>query len=706
MNPEDASSRMSRRGFLRAGALMGTLPPLLGLPGSGLVLPSSASAAFPAPVRSRLVPSGNIRDYLSREAGRITDRALPAPLRGVAWDRGAAERRREFREMMGIDGWWTERRDPPRVVVTGRVERERYSIEKLYFEPLPHVFITANLYLPKGTAGPAPGVLYVCGHAHDQKVYYQAHPRRFAELGFVCLIVETIEAAELGGTHHGCYREGWWNWYSRGYTPAGIELLNGIRALDLLEQRPEVDPSRLGVTGISGGGAASWWIAAADPRVKVAAPVCGTATLFSHVHDRTIDGHCDCMWWINSYRWDLADVGGLIAPRPLLIGSADKDGIFTIESIRRVHSQLEGLYRSLGARDRIRLVETPGGHSYHARSRTEIFSWFSKHLQGREVSAATIGDIDERPDAQESAETLRVFVHGPPPGNRVTRVQDGFFVPPGHPEIRDAASLLQERERVVARLRRVTFGAFPSEPPPLDLQVEQEFEEDASGFRFGYTSEEGWRLHGQLLYRKPAAGRAPVVVGLRSPGERRGETRGFLLRLAVPWLRVECEPRGTGETSWGEDLQWHVRRAAAWTGRTLASMRVWDVLRSLEAARRLPQVDPARVALAARGEMCVPALYAALLDGRVGTLLLQDPPATLDLPGEKDGRGPAMEMLNVLRVADLVQAAGLLWPTELVLAGSVPEGYAEVERVYSRAGLPGRVTRVGETGEWRPGEGG
>jgi len=355
-----------------------------------------------------------IRDYLAREARRITDGALSECADGATWRRLLPEKRRQYLEMMGLgDLAPYEQRPPLNVTVTGVVDRPKYRIEKLYYESLPKLYVTANLYLPKSGKPPFPGVLYVCGHSDTQKVHYQAHPRRFAELGFAALVVETVQLGEVRGYHHGCYREGWWHWYSRGYTPAGRELLNGIRGLDLLVQREDVAGDRLGVTGISGGGAASWWIAAGDERVKVAAPVCGTATVASHVHDRTIDGHCDCMWWNNTYRWDLADVGGLIAPRPFMIASADRDGIFTIASIREVHRQVKRVYDILGASSNLHLVETPGPHSYHEKSRTAIFSLFLKHLQGREVSATEVGDIDESPEQQESADTLRVFANGP-----------------------------------------------------------------------------------------------------------------------------------------------------------------------------------------------------------------------------------------------------------------------------------------------------
>ncbi|MCX8109271.1 MAG: acetylxylan esterase, partial [Verrucomicrobiae bacterium] len=364
-------------------------------------------------VKSRFVRATTIRDYLVRQAMRITRNAVAIPLDANEWKNVEARRRRQFLEMMGLAHLPNlGKHDPVNATVTGVLQRQGYKVEKLHFESLPDLHVTANLYVPAGIEGPVPAVLYLCGHANNQKFYYQAHPRRFAELGFVCLIVETIQLGEVPGYHHGCYREGWFHWYSLGYTPAGVELLNAIRALDYLAQRPEVDKNRLGVTGISGGGATSWWLAAANTRVKVAAPVCGTATLYSHIHDRTIDGHCDCMWWINFYQWDLADVGALIAPRPLLIASADRDSIFTLESVRVIHSKLATLYERLGVPQNLKLVITPGGHSYHRDSRTAIFSWFVRHLQGREVPPDQVGDIDENPARNESVNSLRVYVLG------------------------------------------------------------------------------------------------------------------------------------------------------------------------------------------------------------------------------------------------------------------------------------------------------
>ncbi len=173
------------------------------------------------------------------------------------------------------------------------------------------------------------------------------------------------------------------------------------------------------------------------------------------------------------------------------------------------------------------------------------------------------------------------------------------------------------RQEVVTALREKTFGAFPTDPPPLDVQVESEFAHrgGATGAHFAFNPEVGWRLRGRLILPRDAP--RPALSWRGAPDEKREATDDFIGNMNVPWARVVVEPRGTGETAWGAELQWHVRRASAWTGRTVAGMRVWDTLRALEAVRALPQVDGGQVALAAQGEMAAVALYAALLDGRV-----------------------------------------------------------------------------------------
>jgi pimeloyl-ACP methyl ester carboxylesterase len=289
-----------------------------------------------------------------------------------------------------------------------------------------------------------------------------------------------------------------------------------------------------------------------------------------------------------------------------------------------------------------------------------------------------------------------------PADERTSTIQDSFVPVAQPPKVRDAEHLAAVRSRLVRTLRRKTFAQFPARPPKPEFTVEQEFgAERGAGALVAFTSEPGIVLRGQVVVpEKAREAPAPALLFLRSPEHERWEFEGFTRGLSPKWVRAAVDVRGVGDTSWGPSLQWHLRRASAIVGRTLASMRVWDTLRALEALRTYPGVDPERIALAARGELGAVALYAALLDGRVKALLLDNPPATQNAPSQPDGTDLALEMLNVLRFTDLPYVAGLLWPMELVFVHSRPESYEWAEALYRQLGAPGAVRHVKDLGGW------
>ena len=272
-----------------------------------------------------------INAYFRAETTRLADRCL-ADIRTLDdWKARRGEYREQLFEMLGLSP--RPPRTPLKPVVTGRVEHPDFVVENLQFQSRPGLYVTGNLYLPKKRSGPLPTILYVCGHgrvkqngvSYGNKVHYQHHGAWFARNGYACLTIDTLQLGEIEGIHHGTYRYGKWWWNARGYSPAGVEAWNCIRALDYLQSRPEVDGDRIGVTGRSGGGAYSWWVAALDDRIQVAVPVAGITDLENHVVDGCVEGHCDCMFQVNTFGWDFAQVAALLAPRPLLISNSDKD---------------------------------------------------------------------------------------------------------------------------------------------------------------------------------------------------------------------------------------------------------------------------------------------------------------------------------------------------------------------------------------------
>ena len=633
----------------------------------------------------------NIRSYLSRKAAQITDNSL-SDINSVAdWEKVRPLRYQQFLEMMGIRDYLNKERTALNVKITGTIQQKGYRIEKLYYESLPGLYVPANLYIPDHIEHPCPAILYLCGHSRTQKEYYQEHPQKFAQLGFVCLIIETIQFGEVLGEHHGCYANGWFNWYSRGYNPGGVELWNGIRGIDLLTARNEVDKENIGVTGGSGGGAQSWYLPAVDPRIKAAAPVCGASTLKAHIFTRSVDWHCDCMMPINTYLCDFQNIGALIAPRHFLIVQADRDGYNQIESVRRLHSDLDKIYRLYGKPENNRLFEYPGKHGTQPSARKTIFSFFLEHLKGEHISPEDTGDIDQSPGRRLTGDELKVYTGGPPEGDLTPIIQDCFVKLANTPEIRNKSELFIYRDSVINFLRKKTFGAFPEKKTPLRPMLVFQMLDGAKYGRDVYTfvPEEGWRLKLEIEWNFPKTEKRPMMVVLRNPGDVYGDSEAFISGILEDgWNLAFLEVRGVGESGWPESLQWHVRRASAWTGRTIASMQVYDLLRGLEFCRTLESVDENKIGIAARNGMGIIAQYAALLDGKCHTLVLKNPPKTQDVTSRPDGTGIAIEMLNCLRVTDVNQLPALLPDTEISFIGEIPDAYQWAENIRKKFGLP------------------
>ncbi len=646
----------------------------------------------------------DIRHYLSARASHITHRSLMGVEDLSDWKSTIEKRRMQLIEMLGLQDWpLTEDRKPPKATLTGVIEEEGFRIEKLYYESAPNLYVPANLYLPTDVEGPAPAILYVCGHSHAQKYNYQAHARSFAQHGFVVLLIETIQRGEVEGKHLGAESLGCFHWYSRGYHPGGVEVWNGIRGIDLLCQRPEVDQEKIGVTGISGGGSQSWYLGAIDVRIMATAAVAGAASLEGQIGQRTIDDHCDCMMPINTYGIDFSDIGALIAPRAFLIAQTTGDIYYSIEAVRALHTKIKPIYSLYRKPEKLTMIEATGGHSYgeHEEFRNEILAFFLHELTTRKVESDQLPTMNISKTLTE--EELRVYVDGVPENDLTKVIQDSFITLAKIPEIHTFDQLAAYRNKVKAFLDVKTFGAFPLEESPLDIRMEFQALDGADLGRqdYSFVSEEGWRLSLSIRRRRSAAQPSAVVLVLKNSNEARWDSYGLVSGLRDKTNIAFFEARGIGSTGWDPSLQWHIRRAAAWTGQTVASMRVYDVIRCVAALRKMAGIDPDNIHIAAQGEMVAVASYAALLDGGIKSLILKNPPPTQNEASQPDGKGPAIEMLNCLRVTDLPQVVGMMFPRDVIFIGPTSETYRWSEKLYQTLGKPEAYQKVEDLSGWK-----
>ena len=642
--------------------------------------------------------------YFALETAKLQSESLAEIKTADDWLAKRSQYRQQLLDMLGLDPLPAKTELKP--VITGTLEHEEFIVEKLHYQSRPGLYVTANLYRPKKIDKPAPAILYVCGHGRvakdgvsfGNKTHYQHHGAWLARNGYVCLVIDTLQLGEIEGLHHGTYKLNQWWWVNRSYTPAGVEAWNCIRALDYLQSRPEVDPDRLGVTGRSGGGAYSWWIASLDDRIKCAVPVAGITDLTNHVVDGCVEGHCDCMYMVNAYRWDYAQVAALVSPRPLLISNTDTDAIFPLNGVVRLYEQTRRIYRLQNAADKVGLNITAGGHIDTQELQVAALRWFDQNLRGekdRKIETAAVKFFDP---AQ-----LKVF--DKLPADQVnTEIQESFVSLPKHAPVNDKAEWEKRGDTWLAQLKEKTFRGWPAEMP---LDLKQAWSAEKNGVRmtaYDFTSQEPYRLRLYVAQRAGLEKLDLVVLNVlddRSWKEFLGTWRTKFAdelkdETAVPtneeaftaeqqmfenfaWGMAYVAPRGVGPTAFdaAEKKQTQNRRRFYLLGQTLEGMQTWDVRRGIQALQSLPVSRETPVWLQSQRQMAGVALYASLFE-KVKRLDLHELPRS-----HRDGP----YFLNVERIFDLPQAVTLAADSaQVVLYGEKTDDFTYARQTEEKLG--------------------
>lgn len=361
----------------------------------------------------RALPEGQIPRDARLAPLKDLDGYFPfqVPADRAAWMTRAERVRTQVLVTLGL--WPMPTRSPLNPVIHGRVDQGDYTIEKVYFESAPGFYVTGNLYRPRNRAERVPGILCPHGHWTNGRFMDQGADKvrqeivegaeRFEEGGRSPLQARCVTLARMGCVvfhydmvgyadctqlsmelAHGFakQRPGMndpenWGFFSpqaesRFQSIMGLQTWNSIRALDFLESLPDVDASRIGVTGASGGGTQTFILAAIDPRPSVAFPAVMVST--------AMQGGCTCEN-ASGLRVNTGNVefAGLFAPKPLGMTAAND---WTLEMPTKGFPDLHRLYETFGAGDKVKLVALPHfGHNYNYVSRSAMYSWFNRHLK-------------------------------------------------------------------------------------------------------------------------------------------------------------------------------------------------------------------------------------------------------------------------------------------------------------------------------------
>ncbi|MHB0935000.1 MAG: alpha/beta hydrolase family protein [Armatimonadota bacterium] len=599
-------------------------------------------------------------------AAAITDRALDGIDTLEQWERERPRRREEFLRAMSLH-------DIPFCDLAERCYGEfsgpGYHAFRLAYQLLPDVWGTGNLLLPDPLPdGQLPAVLFANGHnssaVGDTSELTLVWPRR----GYACFVFDTIQQTDNPGSHRGLHSGGRLDWISRGYSAAGGELLNGLRAFELLHGRPEVDPRRIGVTGRSGGGAQSFFLAVAEERIAAAVPIVGVASLKRTVGDRGYRDQCDCMYAFNVYQRDNIDFAALIAPRPVLFCFGAADTLFSSDEYRTLVEKTSRVYRLYGCEERCRLLEHPGPHGQVEPAASETQRWFDTHLLGEARPVVPVGppEIDEPRGS--------VFNGKRSVPDRVDLLPELLSDRASHPLPRTAEEWPALRADIVAQLRENVFRW-------LDIVTE------TASFEHCCHNRHRGEIGGMEVWLETPTPVPPkrIILAVCDVGQPIDDLAMELAPRFPGEALAFLEPRATGLNA---PLLGHgrrqVERVGALVGLTLPLLWMNDLRHAIAYLRGLPACADAELYLCGKGDAGVACLYHGILHEEIAGVLLIDPPDSHLRGGYLPG---------ILREMDITAAVGLMAPRPVGIACSrLSEWYALRwgHRVYHRLGIPDR----------------
>ncbi len=448
-----------------------------------------AADAFPSAGRDALDAESSAR---SLEVWSRARRAAAVEIAPASWRDDRKKIATHVRHALGLQP--PPRRGPllPRSVATLR--RDGYSLEKIVFESRPGLPVPVNLYLPDGAAVPPPpwpAVLCPVGHWPLSKAepVVQARAVGLARSGFAALVYDALgqgERAVAGNEHQVAYLAA-----LVGQSNMTYMVEDSVRALDYLASRDDIDASRLGVTGCSGGGLNTLYLVAVDDRIRAAAPV-GYVCTFASFFGTGIT-HCPCSHVpALASRADMADVLGLLAPRPVLVVGGEKDPMFTATGTREAFVRIREIWRAAGADDSAaELFMDDYGHDYSRPMRERAYAFFLRTLGGRRDARddterdPTVGG-DWRP---ESPQDLRCFADGRVPSSSSTYrslVLEAIAAREGQP-----VEAIRRRIRGAVPDPDVPSWSIDAAPRPQETALQASIVTDADGLKHRVLTRDG-----------------------------------------------------------------------------------------------------------------------------------------------------------------------------------------------------------------------
>jgi len=579
---------------------------------------------------------------------------------------------------------------PLKTQVTSIEYCEGYRIEKLTYESRPGCLVTANLYVPETLNNLAPAIISPCGHSTNGKAEaaYQGYCERLVRNGFIVLIYDPFNQGERDQYHELSSRESIPNCcLAHNMMGKQLELTgeffgmwrvwDGIRGVDVLCERPEVDTKRLGVTGNSGGGTISSWLWAIDDRLTMGAPSCFITSFLSNLENEL---PADCEQYppgVIGAGLDMVDFMIARAPQPVLLLGQHYD-FFERRGLKTAFSELKRFYEIMGVKANTELFIGPQGHGYSIHNQEAMVEFFCRHTNISPV--VTVSETAVLPDED---------LYATPQGNTIAAGSTPIF------------------EQNIAKAKQLAKQRLPLSGPELCLKLSEllnvERTESVPHFRiprpvsvdgrviarYAVETENGIRaiMRKQLTDDKQDYGNTldvekevTLYIPHTSSEDDMLET-DWSKSLPTPDAAYALDVRGLGESmperhgggdffqGYGMDYMFHGHGLLI--GQSYLGRRVYDVLTTINLLR---SEGAESIHIYGRGQGAIIVIFASLLDSGITSVTLKNAPTSYEEWVQSVVLWPAANCMHgVLQYFDIPDCLKLLGDTVRVISPWGPD---------------------------------
>ncbi len=582
--------------------------------------------------------------------------------------------------------------------ITGVIHKDGYRVEKLVYESMPGFHVTGCVFIPDDIVGKAPAILNVIGHEQegfraelDQLVYIN-----LVRKGFIVLAIDPIgqgEIVQFFDPEIGFSKVGYsvveHNYAGNLTFLSGISLAryftwNGIRGIDYLVSRDDVDPDRIGMTGFSGGGTVTSYVAALDDRVKVSVPCSWSASSQSQTETKGTQDPDSFFYRGLIEGITFEDLLEVRAPVPTLMTFTSRDQYLSIQGARLAYLEAKEVYKTFGKEDNIQFVEDDYKHWLTPKIRLAIYSFFMKHL-------GVNGDPSEVDIELLSEEELQVT----PTGQVSTwlKTENVQSINAKETEIL-LTNLNQSREDISAHLGKVKVKAkelsgflqptFSSGNPFFNGRYQRD------GYSVGKYAIEGegkYVIPLLLFVPELIKGKYPAIIYLHPDGKAAEAGPGGEIEKLVKkgYVVAAVDVLGIGEVKNTATREGADDYTGVLIGRSTPGIQAGDIVRVVNYLKHLDIIDT-EIGAIGIDEMCIPLLHAAAFEPMINNLTLIGSPVSyrsivmndlykIGLVYNDDGYWHPWEIdfswgvAGVLTAYDLPDLIGCLAPRRVVLSG-------------------------------------